>query len=772
MLGCGHASTANADGKLVVGQGASDGGGKGAPLEWAAEDDALVPINADDASRGSRLAYVTVVVFSDFQCPYCSDLEKTLDRVREEYGEDKLRIVFKNSPLSSHMHARLAAEVGQGVLALGGQEAFWRYHAMVFRRQDRISPESIRAWAITAGVDPRALESGLEKKTWASKIDSDLLLAKKLSVNGTPQSFVNGISLGGAQPFERFKQVIDEEITKGQMLALSGVPRDKIYARLATQNYKPDSDDDDDADARAAAQAAKEAAAAAEMKIVYKVPAGSGPVRGPKAAQVTIVELSDFQCPFCKRGAETLERIRREYGDKVRVIWRDMPLSFHEHAEPAAELARAARAQKGDAGFWAVHDLLFDAQPNLDDANLERIAREAKLDVTKAMAAVKAKSFKKVIDEDLDVGDDFQAAGTPHFFVNGHRVVGAKSFDVFKALIDDEIVKADALLKQGTSREALYDTLIKDGKLPPEPTKKEIAAAPANAPFRGTANAKVVIQEVADFQCPYCKRGDAVMEELLKAYPGKIKIVWRDKPLSMHKDAPLAAEAAREAFAQKGNEGFTRMHRLMFENQHALKRDDLESYARTIGLDMPRFQAALDSRAHQALVDADRHAADEAGVSGTPAFFVGPYYVSGAAPYTKLRKLVELVLHPPPAPPPAPAPPLPPGLIVKDVTIGSGAAVKSGDKIKVHYVGTLTDGTTFDSSRTRNAPFEVQIGMNRVIKGWELGLVGMRVGGKRKLTIPPDLAYGDQGAGSTIPPKSTLLFDVELLAIEASEPRN
>jgi len=742
------------DGQLSVGKG-----GTATPVAAPAvapEDDAAIPIASDDAVRGSRLAYVTIVVFSDFQCPFCTRHESTIDRLREEYGEDKLRVVFKHNPLPFHQHARLAAEVAQGVLALGGQEAFWRYHAMAFRRQAVMSPDAIRAWAIAAGVDGRALEEGLEKKKWAQKVDYDMSVAKRIGASGTPMSYVNGVLVGGAQPFDRFKEVVDAELEKARSLVERGVARDKVYARLASANFEASRDDEDDDD--------DDRGAAAETKVVYKIPAGSGPVSGPATAQVTIIEFSDFQCPFCKRSAETVARIRREYGDKVRVVWRDMPLPFHPRAEPAAQLARAARAQKGDAGFWTVHDLLFQNQPNLDDADLERIAREAKLDAAKAMAAVKAKSFKKEIDADVAVGDDFKAAGTPHFFINGRRLVGAQPFEKFKPIIDEEIAKADALLKQGTSRAALYDTLIKDGQGPIELERKSIAPAPAIAPFRGSANAKVVIQQISDFQCPFCKRVEPTIDELLKAYPGKIKVVWRDKPLPMHQDAPLAAEAAREAHAQKGNEGFAKMQRLLFDNQQALKRANLDGYARSMGLDMTRFAKALDTHVHKAAVDADDRATTDAGVTGTPAFIVGPYFISGAQPLAKFRKAVELVLAGPPAPVAAAAGATTLG--IKDATVGTGRAVKAGDKVKVHYVGTLTDGTEFDQSRKRGQPFSFEVGKGAVIKGWDQGLVGMKVGGKRKLTIPADLAYGDRGVPGTIPPKSTLLFDIELLAIE------
>ncbi len=106
----------------------------------------------------------------------------------------------------------------------------------------------------------------------------------------------------------------------------------------------------------------------------------------------------------------------------------------------------------------------------------------------------------------------------------------------------------------------------------------------------------------------------------------------------------------------------------------------------------------------------------------------------------------------------------PRGTGIVNIKLGSGPAVKAGDSVSVHYVGTLVNGTTFDSSVARNMPFDFDVGRGLVIKGWDIGLVGMQVGGVRRLIIPPDQAYGDRGVPG-IPPKSTLVFDIELLKI-------
>ncbi len=107
-----------------------------------------------------------------------------------------------------------------------------------------------------------------------------------------------------------------------------------------------------------------------------------------------------------------------------------------------------------------------------------------------------------------------------------------------------------------------------------------------------------------------------------------------------------------------------------------------------------------------------------------------------------------------------------PELKIEDTVIGTGSAVKSGDTVVINYTGTLLDGTKFDSSYDRNQPFETQIGVGQVIEGWDKGVVGMKVGGKRKLTIPSSMGYGSRGAGSVIPPNAGLVFEVELVGIK------
>ncbi|HEU4538775.1 MAG TPA: thioredoxin domain-containing protein [Polyangiaceae bacterium] len=611
------------------------------------EEDAPVPVRADDPTRGARAAPVTVVVFSDFQCPFCARAEETLAQLWQNYGAERLRFVWKHEPLPFHQDAKPAAIAAQAVFAAKGPDAFWKFHAQAFKNQRALTAENFAKWAQEAGVDAATFEKLKSDPAVAKKVERDHELAASLGVDGTPHFFINGVALSGAQPYEKFKEIVEAQLERAKAKLAAGTAPRALYAALARDNHRAapaeaEGDEGDEPD-----DAPEAADPGEDDKTVWKVPVGASPARGPRAAPVTVVLFSDYQCPFCKRGEEVLKKVTEAYGEKVRVVWKDQPLPFHPRAKPAANLALEARAQKGDKGFWDAHDRIFASAPALEDADLERIAGEAGLDVAKAKDAIAKDKYRAAIEADQGLADDLNASGTPHFFVNGRRLVGAQPFEKFQSIIDEELKKVEALRAKGVAADKAYDEIMKGAKGPPPPEKKQVAAPGKDQPFKGGAKAKVVIQEFSDFECPFCARVEPTLDEVLEAYGDKVKIVWRHKPLPMHQNAPLASEAAVEAYKQKGNEGFWKFHDALFANQQAeggLERPALEKYAEGLGLDLAKFRQALDQRTHRAQVEADSKLADDADLGGTPAFVINGYFLGGAQPAASFKKTIDRAL--------------------------------------------------------------------------------------------------------------------------------
>ena len=160
----------------------------------------------------------------------------------------------------------------------------------------------------------------------------------------------------------------------------------------------------------------------------------------------------------------------------------------------------------------------------------------------------------------------------------------------------------------------------------------------------------MTVHEWADFQCPFCARVQPTVDRLMKEYAGRVRLVWHDLPLPMHPNAPAAAQAGREALMQQGPTGFWAMHDLMFTDPKLLERPNLDGDAQALELDMHRWAAALDNASHTPEIEADKKAADDMGISGTPAFVVVPngahagYFINGAQGYPKFRKIVERAL--------------------------------------------------------------------------------------------------------------------------------
>ena len=638
-----------ARGKKLMDKGVSSGGvfaalmkgeGKGLGTPVAPPPPPRIPIGSEvykiepgtAPQVGAKEPKITLIEFSDFQCPYCSRAKGTLDELKKLYKDD-LQITFRHFPLPFHSNAMPAAIAAA---AAAEQGKFWEMHDKLFANQQNLSPADFEKYAGEIGLDLAKFKAAVENPKTKALVEADAKMGTNFGVGGTPSFFINGHSFSGAYPLESFKTAIDEEIKRVDAKIAQGTPRAGLYAALIKDGLE-----------KAAPRKEEQRPGEPKADEVYKAEVKGAPIKGAKDALVTIVQFSDFQCPFCSRVEPTIDQLMKDYAGKIRVAWRNLPLPFHNNAKPAAIAAMAAHQQ---GKFWPMHDLLFKNQQALAAADLEKYAQELKLNMPKFKAALEDKKIAAGIEADAAMGGKIGARGTPAFFINGHFLSGAQPVDRFKSVIDEELKKAEALAKKVGGNGKVYDALMKTAKAEVgggAPAGGEPAPGPAkkveigSAPTRGPKNAPIKVVLFSDFQCPFCGRVEPSITELEKAYPGKVSVTWKNFPLSFHNNAKPAAEAALAANEQGK---FWQMHDILFKNQQALSAADLEKYAQEIGLNLPKFKAAVDSHKFAAAVEADMKQGSDLGVSGTPAAFVNGQLVSGAQPVEAFKKIVDAEL--------------------------------------------------------------------------------------------------------------------------------
>jgi protein-disulfide isomerase len=206
-----------------------------------------------------------------------------------------------------------------------------------------------------------------------------------------------------------------EEIKKNQ---------EKILAKLDQMGRAP------------GGPAAQQAPRGPDPAKVYSVPVADEPAKGSKNAWVTVVEWSDFQCPFCSRVVPTIKQMIDTYGDDVRIVFKHNPLGFHQRAKPAAMAAECAHEQ---GKFWQMHDVLFENNRALEDANLDEYAKKIGLDMGRFKSCYTSNKHAARIDAQQREGMTLGARGTPAFFINGKFLSGAQPFERFKEVIDAEL---------------------------------------------------------------------------------------------------------------------------------------------------------------------------------------------------------------------------------------------------------------------------------------------------------------------------------------------
>jgi protein-disulfide isomerase len=175
---------------------------------------------------------------------------------------------------------------------------------------------------------------------------------------------------------------------------------------------------------------------APEVAGVEDVRAGASPSRGPNDAPVTVIVFADFQCPFCTKAQQTMEELEASYPGKVRIVYKNNPLPIHKSAKLAAKAALAANEQ---GRFWDYHDTLLEHQDALDPASLERYATDLGLDLARFRASMSSEALDAAVSADIAEAQRLSVRGTPTFFVNGRRVIGAQKIEAFRPLVDQAL---------------------------------------------------------------------------------------------------------------------------------------------------------------------------------------------------------------------------------------------------------------------------------------------------------------------------------------------
>ncbi|MEM7157769.1 MAG: thioredoxin domain-containing protein [Myxococcota bacterium] len=406
-------------------------------VDWAGYDDHgryRVDLRGDEPQFGPDDALVTIIEFSDYQCPFCQKANTPLMEVLED--NDDVRLIFKHHPLPMHAQAIPAA---RAAWAAHQQGKFWPMHEHLFKVNGKV--DDIDQVAERMGLDVDRFKRDMLSEAASEALESDRYAASVLGIGSTPHFVINGRHVRGALAESHWERVIELERSEAQVIVDGGVAPAGVYDALM---------------AKAKKKRAKPATRGPDPAKRHVVPVGEGrPSLGPADALVTVIEFSDFQCPFCSRVAPTIHDLPGRHDD-VRVVFRQLPLPNHAEARPAAIAALAAHRQ---GKFWEMHDALFAAEGKIDEDAREDMAESIGLDMDRFRADLNDSALAAMVDEDAALAKELKVSGTPSSFVNGRFLSGAQPAERFDTLIQQEREVAQQLVSEGTAPAAVLDTL-------------------------------------------------------------------------------------------------------------------------------------------------------------------------------------------------------------------------------------------------------------------------------------------------------------------------
>ncbi|MEM9458042.1 MAG: thioredoxin domain-containing protein [Myxococcota bacterium] len=428
-----------------------------------------------DPAMGAAEPLVTIVEFSDFQCPFCSRLADTLHDVAREY-RDEVKLVFKQLPLPMHANAEPAA---RAALAAHQQGKFWELHDTLFANQKALGDAQLATYASAAGVDMNRWRKDFQSDAIKTHVADDKALATTLQIRSTPTFYVNGKFFKGAQQPEQVRAIIDQELLAARTLLQAGAARGELYARFLhaapeLPGWKPKAKEPGKPAEPAtpdtpAAEPAAEPAADLDADHVpgqpsrvtnYAVPIGQGrPSRGPADALVTIVEFGAFDCDECRAVQPALDKLLKKYPKDVRLVFRQLAEEI-----PPRRMAQLALAAHAQGKFWAAHDELMAMEGEFDPETAKTFPQTLGLDETKFSADLRDRSEGGPIDliqKDVAAAKVFQGSTpAPAFYVNGRFISGNASFEELDKLVVEEKAKAEAFLAdKKVPRAKLYEAM-------------------------------------------------------------------------------------------------------------------------------------------------------------------------------------------------------------------------------------------------------------------------------------------------------------------------
>ncbi|HNW82158.1 MAG TPA: thioredoxin domain-containing protein [bacterium] len=590
--------------------------------------------------KGPENAPVTIVNFSDFQCPFSKRSVEAMEKIMKNY-DGKVRYVYKHFPLGFHKMAKPAALAS---IAAQKQGKFWEYYNRLFEDIKKTDPDNLVLWAKELGLDMEKFEADRNSEEAGRILQDDMAMGSRFGVRGTPTLFINGHKIVGANVV-KIEETLVAQIAEGEKLKAKGVAN--IYEELTKNGLakyippkrKPETIPQD----------------------IFKVEIPThSPVWGSTDADITVVLFDDFECPFCSRLFTTFEQLKKDYEGKLHIAFINYPLKFHKKAIPAAYAAIAAGKQ---GKFWEMYSALFSKQKEWKAASdmqkwFEDEAVILELDTEKFKKDMESASARKIVEEDVKIGEELGIRGTPASFVNGRFVSGSLPYNSFKQVIDEELKKAEEFRSKGLSGHAMYLEITKDGlsKIPHgngakdekiDPDKVYDIKLTGKEPVKGNKKASLTIIEFSEHECPFCKRGSAVIDEVIKDYNGKVNLVFKHMPLSFHKEARPAALFTIAIKNIYGDEKFFAMSSILFSKQNEWKTDYLakfETYSKEMKLDWKKIKTEMDKPETELVLKEDMTEAAKNNIRGVPAFFIKGKMLTGAKSKESFKAIIDNLL--------------------------------------------------------------------------------------------------------------------------------